>query len=66
MFIYGLLNFIYNIWVLVVFFKAFNARGNIKSIAAVIVPSGIIFFTNYVMYRIAPKQFWELLDLTFG
>ncbi len=62
----GLVNFSYNVWVLSVFFKVRGLTGFVKAIIAVALPQIAMMFINYFLYRLAPKRFWEFLDVVFG
>ncbi|XOV95293.1 MAG: DUF3667 domain-containing protein [Bacteroidota bacterium] len=60
--VYGSINTGYNIWVVVVFFKAYKLRALLIAILAVLIPYPISGFMNYWIYVIAPESFWEYLD----
>jgi hypothetical protein len=62
---YGVLNIGYNLWVLMVFFKAYHLMGIIKVIFAVGIPQVCAFFMNYYLYRISPTEMWAMLDRIF-
>jgi hypothetical protein len=61
-FVYGSLNFLYNVWALVFFFRAFSAIGFIRAFVAVAIPQVGGFLFSYLVYRSVPSQFWQLLD----
>lgn len=64
--IYAILNFGYNVWVLVYFFNAFSVKGKVKSIAAVVIPQISVVYINYLFFRMAPEEIWNYLELVFN
>jgi hypothetical protein len=64
--IYGVVNFSYNIWILVTFFKAWSTKGIVRSLLAASIPLTISFYFNYLLYRLSPQRFWTFLDFVFG
>lgn len=61
-FIYGSLNFLYNVWALIFFFQAFSAAGLLRALLAVAIPQVAGFLFSYLVYRSVPSQFWQFLD----
>lgn len=65
MIIYGMLNFAYNVWALIYFFKIQSVHRFFKVVAAVIIPAASTVLLNYLLYLLAPQSFWSFLDILF-
>ena len=63
--IYGIFNFIYNLWALVTF-AGYSRAGLIKAIFAVGIPSYIAPYFGYVVFYFSPKGLWTVLDNVLG
>jgi len=63
---YGIINFLYNVWVVDRFFKVKDFWGHTKAFATVAIPQATAMFLNYLLFIIAPKQIWTYLDYVFG
>jgi len=65
-FIYAVINTIYNVWVLAVFFRATNLRGLFRSLGAVVVSYVVMLFINYCLFIITPSHWWTIMDEWVG
>ncbi|WP_420316596.1 DUF3667 domain-containing protein [Ekhidna sp.] len=62
LFVYGIVNFLYNAWVLMAFFRAYSLIEIVKIIVAITLPSITVFYYNYFIYKLSPQQLWDFLD----
>ena len=60
--VYFVVNIVYNVWVLMVFFQATGFQGAAKAILVVIASYVLMFVVNYGIFTITPSGFWTTLD----
>jgi len=64
--LYGLINYLYNVWAVDGFFKVNTLWGHTKAFLAVAIPQATAMFINYFLFIMAPSQVWSFLDYVFG
>ncbi len=63
--IYGLFNFVYNVWALLTFVD-YSHKKLLKTVLAVGIPSYIAPYFGYIIFYFSPKGLWQILDNVLG